>query len=151
MGARRVIGRAVRGGLRPLARWMQPRTESEPLADTWDQCLPTTGVDLGEAAALQLLHTVFPTYRAEYEQFPRQPSPSGGFYLDNGYFEAVDAEALYCMVRHFQPRTVVEVGSGFSTLVTRLALQANAGQGRLVAIDPEPRRAERRRRELPDL
>ena len=144
MGARRVIARAVRGGLQPLARWAQAPhpvelVDGEHLADTWDQCLPTTGVDLGETAALQLLRTVFPTYRAEYEQFPRQPSPSGGFYLDNGYFEAVDAEALYCMVRHFRPRTVVEVGSGFSTFVTRLALQANAGNGRLVAIDPEPR------------
>jgi len=139
-----VIARVVRGGLRPLAGCvLEPRPDErakgEHLADAWDHCLPTTGVDLGEAAAMQLLRTVFPAYRAEYERFPRQPSPSAGFYLDNGYFEAVDAEVLYCMVRHFRPRTVVEVGSGFSTLVTRLALQANGGEGRLVAIDPEPR------------
>jgi hypothetical protein len=74
--------------------------------------------------------------------FPREPIGGGsGFYLNNGYFEAVDSEVLYCMVRHLKPRTVIEVGSGFSTLITRQALTVNGSAARLVAIDPEPRAA----------
>jgi predicted O-methyltransferase YrrM len=96
-------------------------------------------MEFGDARALGLLRDVFASYRAEYEHFARTSSADGGFYLDNGYFEAVDAEVLYCVVRHFRPRRVIEVGSGFSTLVTRMALRANAGDSTLTAIDPEPR------------
>lgn len=110
------------------------------MPDTWQRTLPMAGVDLSEGGALDMLRSVFPPYRAEYERFPREPPGDGHtFYLHNGYFEAVDAEVLYCMVRHFKPRRVIEVGSGFSTLVTRAALKANETDSRLIAVDPEPR------------
>ena len=32
-------------------------------------------------------------------------------------FRGIDALVAYCMVRHFQPRLIIEVGSGFSSLV----------------------------------
>mgnify|MGYP007114678963 CR=1 FL=1 len=32
-------------------------------------------------------------------------------------FETVDAEALYCMIRIFRPRRMIEIGSGWSTKV----------------------------------
>jgi predicted O-methyltransferase YrrM len=49
-----------------------------------------------------------------------------GFYLGNGTYESVDAELLYAMVRRSTPRRVVELGSGFSTLIIRAALERNA-------------------------
>jgi predicted O-methyltransferase YrrM len=131
------LERAVRRGLRLLNG---PPPAPPPL-DTyaWDRRLPTMGIDFGDAIGLDLLHSVFPTYRAEYDRFPQEAVPGGGFYLANGYFEAVDAEVLYCLVRHFRPLEVIEVGSGFSTLITRMALQANGRASTLTAIDPEPR------------
>jgi predicted O-methyltransferase YrrM len=45
------------------------------------------------------------------------------FYLRNGTYESVDAELLYAMVRRFAPRRVVELGSGYSTLIIREALE----------------------------
>jgi hypothetical protein len=53
-----------------------------------------------------------------------------------------DAEALYAMLRHLRPTTVIEVGSGHSTLISAAALQRTAEEGRpgrLVALDPAPR------------
>lgn len=35
----------------------------------------------------------------------------------SGQFETVDAELLFCMVRVFKPKLMIEVGSGFSTRV----------------------------------
>jgi hypothetical protein len=67
-----------------------------------------------------------------------------GFDLGNPMYGAGDADALYAMVRRLRPRTVIEVGSGHSTLVTAAALARNAEDGppgRLVALDPAPRRA----------
>jgi glycosyltransferase involved in cell wall biosynthesis len=44
------------------------------------------------------------------------------FSYSNGYCGPGDAEALYCMVRHFKPRTIVEVGCGQSTVVAHFAI-----------------------------
>jgi hypothetical protein len=44
------------------------------------------------------------------------------FHYSNGYCGPGDAEALYCMIRHFKPRQIVEVGCGQSTIVSHLAI-----------------------------
>ena len=44
------------------------------------------------------------------------------FHYSNGYCGPGDAEALYCMIRHFKPRRIVEVGCGQSTVVAHLAI-----------------------------
>jgi hypothetical protein len=44
----------------------------------------------------------------------------------------------YCMVRHFQPRLIIEVGSGFSSLLLGQAAAKN-GDAPLVCIEPFPR------------
>jgi len=56
----------------------------------------------------------------------------------NRWFESVDVELYYCMLRTFRPETVIEVGSGHSTRFAAEALRRN-GRGRIVSIDPEPR------------
>ena len=57
------------------------------------------------------------------------------FYLLNGTYESGDAELLYGMLRHLRPSRVLELGSGFSTLIAREALAAN-GTGELLTYDP---------------
>jgi predicted O-methyltransferase YrrM len=70
------------------------------------------------------------------------PAERHGFRVWNGQYQAGDAEVLYAMIRHLRPRRMLELGSGFSTLVSAAACAANARQGNpaeLVAVDPEPR------------
>ena len=61
------------------------------------------------------------------------------YFFDNEAFCHSDAIMLYCVLRHFRPRQIVEVGSGFSSCVmldtNRLFLQ-NAI--RCTFIDPYP-------------
>jgi predicted O-methyltransferase YrrM len=72
-------------------------------------------------------------YADESDKFPvdrppdwnKQPS----YYHNNGSFASGDAEVLYAMIRHLKPRRIVEVGSGFSTLVMTAAARANAREG----------------------
>ena len=61
-----------------------------------------------------------------------------GFFWGNPAFSKSDAMAYYCILRHFKPEHVLEIGSGFSTLVADAALQRN-GKGRLVLIEPYPK------------
>lgn len=65
-------------------------------------------------------------------EFPTEPH-STDFFLGNGFFEAVDAEILYGMLRAISPQRIVEVGSGYSTRVTAGIAPDH------VAIDPAPR------------
>ncbi|HSN17067.1 MAG TPA: class I SAM-dependent methyltransferase [Gammaproteobacteria bacterium] len=57
---------------------------------------------------------------------------------DGKMFGYADAMAYYCYLRKLKPRTLVEVGSGFSTQVALQALRNNGG-GQVICIEPFPR------------
>jgi hypothetical protein len=95
-----------------------------------------------EECQLDLL-TTFGGYRAEYSRFPMD-SLGEGFFVNNGRFEAVDAEVFYCMIRHFKPKRICEIGSGYSTQIATKAVGANRAEGapqcQIEAIEPYPTR-----------
>ena len=102
-----------------------------------DRLLP--GVDLNVAAQLELLRHL--RFADELAAFPRHKGVEGGFYFDNDAFVAGDAEVFYGLLRHFKPRQLIEVGSGFSTLLARAALAHTraldpAYQCRHICIEP---------------
>jgi predicted O-methyltransferase YrrM len=117
----------------------------DPLPDTrdlparlWRQESALAGIDFNLPGQLELLENAFPAFRAEYDNFPTAPTGKPGeFYLYNGMFDGTDALALYCMVRHFQPKLILEVGSGFSSCVSAQAALEN-GHTRLVCVEPNP-------------
>jgi hypothetical protein len=114
-----------------------PDTESLP-EDLWRKSSTLKGIEMNDAVQLDLLCKEFPRYRAEYEKLPlKRTDCDHEFYLDNPLFGGTDALALYCMVRHLQPRLVIEVGCGFSTRLTAQAALRN-GQTELIAIEPFP-------------
>jgi hypothetical protein len=111
-----------------------------PDADVWTRAVSLVGVELDPSAHLQFLETALAPYLPEFR--PPEDASRGGFFLWNGYYQAGDAEVLYAMIRHFKPRLVLEIGSGFSTLVGAAACARNAVEGcraDFVAVDPDPR------------
>lgn len=123
-----------------------PNYFDEPIPDTrllnphlWSRPSGLIGIDMHEAEQLELLSGFASKYRREYERFPIERTSSTQFYLRNGNFESVDAEVLYCMIRHFRPHRIIEVGSGFSTLLCAQAILRNRDNGDetcKVVIDP---------------
>jgi predicted O-methyltransferase YrrM len=113
----------------------------DPGDDPWSRPASLVGVDIDLDAQLEFFDSALAPYLAEFT--PRQTQAADGeFYLWNGYYQGVDAEVLYAMMRHLKPKRVLELGSGFSTLVTATACARNASEGRpceLIAVDPEPR------------
>ncbi|HEY3974157.1 MAG TPA: class I SAM-dependent methyltransferase [Candidatus Sulfotelmatobacter sp.] len=97
------------------------------------------GLDLGFSRQLDFLRTVVPQYRSEWES-AASPFFSVGYNYHNGFFETFDAEMAYCMVRHYRPRRIVEVGGGYSSRVLAAALDLNLRRdgvrGELITIDP---------------
>ena len=121
----------------------------EPVPDTrsipegfWERPSELIGIDLDEAAQLALLEEFRSKYKTEYEQLSNPKSAPFGFTLPNRSFSSVDAEILYCMIRHFRPNRIIEIGSGNSTLVSAEAILRNSREtgsvASLVAVEPYP-------------
>ncbi len=98
------------------------------------------GIDLGMERQLEFLEKIVPQYQAEF-RFADKRNGVAAYHYNNGFFETVDAEIAYSMVRHFQPRRIIEVGAGYSSLLFMSALRANYEQGgnsgELLTIDPD--------------
>ena len=118
----------------------QPIPDTRTLRDSlWNRPSKLVGIDMNDALQLQLLRDEFPKFRREYEMFPSEPTgESGRFHFNNGFFDGTDALVAYCMLRHFQPRLIIEVGGGFSSLITGEAV-ARGNKTELICIEPFPR------------
>ena len=63
-----------------------------------------------------------------------------GYFVENGQFGDFDARMLVGMLRYYAPRRVIEVGSGFSTILTNDVVTKHlAGNTHVTAIEPFPR------------
>ena len=60
-------------------------------------------------------------------------------FWNNGFLPGLDIAALYAIIRHIQPATYVEVGSGNSTKVAFKAKKDGGLKMRLISMDPYPR------------
>ncbi len=93
-------------------------------------------IDYRPAAQSELLHQLR-CYATDFD-YPERKS-GDGFFQANGKFEGLDARLWFCLLRHIAPARVIEVGSGFTTLlatdVNRRFLEGNV---RLTSIDPYP-------------
>jgi hypothetical protein len=140
-----------RGRRRLLQRQRDPGADQEPVNiyspipevpppewPGWDRPHPHPGIELDLDAQLRFIEEeLLPSMR----EFSRPPAPPG-YDRDNGFYFRGDAEILYAMIRRFRPRLLLELGSGFSTLVSASACAANAAEGdpvRMTSVDPEPR------------
>ena len=58
-------------------------------------------------------------------KFPLEKTDKLEFYYHNGKFGCCDAQYLYSAIRLFRPANIIEIGSGYSTLMAINAVSAN--------------------------
>jgi len=119
----RTIFRKV--GVFPIAdHYYEPLFNPRSLTLPLDMDRPLVGIDLNDHEQLELLDSM--RYQDELAAIPfEKQADELTFYYGNPSFGPADAEYLYGMVRHFKPRSIVEIGSGYSTLIARQAIQVN--------------------------
>ncbi|PYJ15690.1 MAG: hypothetical protein DME94_06065 [Verrucomicrobia bacterium] len=117
----------------------QPIPDTQTLPESvWNQPSELVGIDMNDSLQLNLLRNDFPKFRHEYERFPTEPtSGASRFHLNNGFFDGTDALVAYCMVRRFRPRLIIEIGSGYSSLLMGEAGARNDACP-LICVEPFP-------------
>lgn len=107
----------------------------------WPAQPEVLGIDFRHESHIALLREVFPRYICDYDYPATPPDPEHphAFVDANPAFAWLDSRALFVLLRHWAPRQVIEVGSGYSTLlmadVNRRYL---GGKARIVSIEPYP-------------
>lgn len=96
------------------------------------------GVDLQLDQQLVLLNEHLVKFKDEYNKFDLEKTADDRFFLRNPMFSGIDPHIYHCMIRHFKPNRIVEVGSGYSTLVAAAAAALNTPQPSIYAIEPYP-------------
>jgi predicted O-methyltransferase YrrM len=142
LGAGRMpVSRALftRMGLLPIHRhYYEPLFDPRELPPA-DERRELPGIDWNIEEQLALLRRF--DFHDELMALPVENDGSGRYHYRNDNFVAGDAEFLYGMIRLHRPRLIVEIGSGFSTLMAKAAVERNGAERgaapcRQVCIEP---------------
>jgi len=96
-----------------------PRTLRHSLRD--DRELP--GIDMNIPGQLELLSSF--CYSDELIELSQKQLTKHSFDFNNPSFLSGDAEYLYNIIRYYKPRKIIEIGSGYSTLMATQAIIMN--------------------------
>jgi len=127
-------------GTKRAERHELARLERLSASRHWSTARYDQGLEFEPAKYLQFLNSVCAPAKPDYARLPQTLCEAQeGFVLQNDWFGAVDAEVLYSIVRYFRPRSIFEVGSGYSTALMRRSIREGQLQTMLTSIDPQPR------------
>lgn len=116
---------------------------SRDAARIWPESPEILGIDFNDAAHRHILEVEFPKYMPEYDYPEHGPADSelDHFYTQNSQFSWLDSRTLFVLLRAWRPRRIVEVGSGYSSLlmadVNRRFLDASV---QITCVEPFPRK-----------
>lgn len=108
----------------------------------WSACRPCAAVDFRFDEQVHRLSTELMPFCSECA-FPEKAEAGqrAEFHFNNGFFERIDAEIAWSLVRRHRPRRIIEIGSGNTTLLLSAALRRNAeegAEGEIISIEPHP-------------
>lgn len=108
----------------------------------WEKRSAMEGLDFRAEDQVALMGELGAKYGAECDWTPDPTPDPFRFYTENNSFCFGCAASTHLMVRHFKPRRLIEIGSGFSSLVMSAAMLKNQEEtgkkADYVIIDPYP-------------
>ena len=125
--------------------FLTPKNLSGEYPDSW---IPTAklsknGLDFKLDRQLKLLRKWGKEYDVFFNEIRTDPLINiqfmGENYLHNNFYPTPDAEIYLSMILDYKPSKILEVGSGFSTLIARRAVDIGNLDTKIEIIDPSPR------------
>jgi len=108
--------------------YKQPVPKVSELHDKLWEKQYDAGIDWNEEEGLKLLDEL-----AEYSEEYVELLKTAKFNPTDGRFQFHDPAVYYCMIKHFGPRNIIEIGAGGSTKIASLAVTKETT---ITAIDP---------------
>jgi hypothetical protein len=130
----------------PNGHFYSPIVDPGSLAASVDQIWRTDpeviGINFNAASHLEILQQDFPNYIGAYD-YPEHLEESAdlkGFYTQNSQFSWLDSRALFVLLQKWRPARVIEVGSGFSSLlIADVSTRVLERPLHFTCIEPYPR------------
>ncbi len=117
-------GLLLKVGVIPVRdHYYEPFYRASALSRLASEPRPIGGIDWNIEGQLELLKDF--VYAGELQSLPARSDDPTVYCLENNTFASGDAEFWYQMVRAQKPSRIIEIGSGNSTLVARLAISEN--------------------------
>ncbi|MDA8018190.1 MAG: class I SAM-dependent methyltransferase [Thermoanaerobaculia bacterium] len=108
----------------------------------WPESPTVHGIDFGETSHRRVLTEIFPRFIGDYDYPDEAPAGDGettGFFSGNSAFGWLDSRALFVLLRHWQPRRLIEVGGGYSSLlIADVNQRFLSGSLAITTIEPYP-------------
>jgi len=97
-----------------------------------------SGIDFKIKEQLHLLKELGKKYQKECQWSAKPTANQVDFFTNNQSFGFGCAAILHSMIREFQPKNIIEIGSGNSSKIISEALKLNKGKVNYIIIDPYP-------------
>lgn len=122
----RTTARLKRIGVFPIRNhYYEPLFDDKQLSHPLDKDRNLPGIDFNVPAQLYLLDQLKYSNELVSLNLGQSSADKNSFQINNGSFESGDADFLYQIIRYIKPHKIVEIGSGNSTKIARLALIKN--------------------------
>ena len=120
----------------PIADLRDIRSRADKI---WKKTREFPGIDWREEQQLALLNEIA-SYIPDIDFPVNKPDDPTRYYYENDQFPGLDAEFLHALIAHTKPKRYIEVGSGFSSLITAEAnRKLFASSLEVTCIEPYPR------------
>ena len=107
----------------PQGHFYSPLVDNDEVRKMQDRIWPANprvlGIDLHDEDHRRLLEEEFPKYTPEFN-YPLDGAfrtNTYDYFLNNSQYAGLDAMTLFCMLQMLKPKRLMELGSGYSTLL----------------------------------
>jgi predicted O-methyltransferase YrrM len=107
----------------PVGHFYSPITDRDTVraqADKlWAGQTACQGIDFNDAQHIEVLTEWYPRFMPAWNYpFDGDPNTPQGFFMGNDQFSHLDARTLFVFLQALKPKRVIEIGSGYSSLLT---------------------------------
>lgn len=128
----------------PIGHFYSPIADPTDIADRREKIFAKAeeceGIDFHDAEQLALLAELKPYVKDIVYPLAKPEGDNTTYFYQNDQYPVLDAEFLYSALCHFKPRNMIEIGSGFSSLITAdVNRRILGGSLNFTCVEPFPR------------
>ena len=130
----------------PDGHFYSPIVDVEEVTQRQERIWPSdpvvVGIDFNDASHQRILTEIFPRFIGgyDYPELLEESESLASYFTQNSQFGWLDSRALFVLLQEWKPRKLIEVGSGFSSLLvadTNRRFLNNACE--VTCVEPFPR------------